>query len=530
MKISVKVGDETLLKVEGDFNHGETELMFEYVIHPDSTFTHPFDSRTLEGSLAGWSPLVASATSCFRALSMADDTNPFIADLQRYGATRLPQLLQELAGPPPIEQAEVDMLIKVLSLDPRRLPDILSKVVGLIDEMLPGFFDIEKSLGSFNWLGNGGSTKLPFGIKTSAPSHEACLITDRSDGRPIFGVLSNTAILGNDEVPSAESVIRSLCLTGGCGESLRVINRAFATHVTSAVSRSVLEQAYWAILYPAVDIVTRIATACTVAVGACLIYSAPSGASALELGVALAMPGAALVGLNLIRRLANEILTGGVYSPQAVVEGALHRLSTDGSQTLSVIGSTLLEHIDAHSAAHTSLSLAPPPIEHWQQLFAAKSTPDPCVSRQPHNITLSSDVYLSTDELQRVEMELRQHGLDDILASRDNIHAADVNSKLLHGLVMSTWFAHKHGRAVPVGRDCSLSFLLRSANHQACNSDGERDELRIAFQRVLHSLKLTPEDWSFAARPLWMSYMIEKQAMHRRAQQIAASALRAAIS
>lgn len=524
MAISVFVGNKKVVTADLDKTHD----VFTQHISLSTHFRHPFDSSDPEQNPAGLTPLVATLQENFRALSLANDSNPFLLKLIQYGRDRLPAALNELSTAPVIPHADVNALLEKVSADRGGLSRLLGEMISRIDRDIPSFFELEKLLGTYEPLKTGLKKNAGVSLATDLPAHELFVALDPKDAQPIYGVGTNTAVIPDDIDLSAAAVIKSLCLGGGCGEALRIMNRAAAMRAILEPKREAIRRTHLVAYHPSVITGLTIVSCYTLYQFAAQSFATVTSGSLFGLLAVTAKYAAALTGLGFIKKVADIGLLGEGDCAHQYTRQKRSPLLMTGRESLSVMGVTLLNFIDDHGASRTATAVAPHTQSFWQEQFASKTKMDPCMPHRFSEIGLirDDDTYLTQREYDDLRERLQQLGLESAIASAEHAQTADINMNLLKAIVAVSSFASRVKLPIEEERRPDLHSLLYSASYQELDRQGQHPQIAKSFDALRNQFGLTKEDWSFAARPLLMAYTFERIVSQNRAQQIAIDTLK----
>jgi hypothetical protein len=177
-----------------------------------------------------------SAFSQLDLLSVEDQgRSPIVQELLRFRQERLPHLLASLER----ESAGPDVgtrLLERLSQDPAHEQRVLKEVMLAIEQKIPSYFRPEKEIGTFEELLNGCVENRAATAVTSSfcdIKSEDSVLVDPSGGRPLFNCNKRVAYTPTD-LPTASSVLKSLCSAGTLGEEVVGLNQ---TALVKLVSR-----------------------------------------------------------------------------------------------------------------------------------------------------------------------------------------------------------------------------------------------------------------------------------------------------
>jgi hypothetical protein len=245
-QIDTRQGHSVIIKPDSSGERFEASDLTVNLSHV-ALITEPGKSSDLPHQAAGLlHPLTVRALYAFDHLHELEPEKiaktPLLQSLLSFRDERLPELLHEIAREVPTDEAALKHILE-LTKQPARANGLLAKVVQAIDSQLPGYFRPERQTGVWSWLESGATLSLQYGVGPNLRLPEALseqgrqLLTDFSINSFIFDVDTGTLHGSSGKMPTALSVLTSLCSTGTLGQEVVDLNQAALMRKVSAPLR-----------------------------------------------------------------------------------------------------------------------------------------------------------------------------------------------------------------------------------------------------------------------------------------------------
>jgi hypothetical protein len=561
MQVLVTVNNKHTLTFEANY-HPDSPLDVKLVsrqldLRQGDRFIHTFDPRNTPNIDRALLPLREKTLEAFGALQFLESSSPLVSKLRWYRSERLKFVLDQIAlrseHPPTkdFSQQAIDQKLEHILSRPQVASHILRQVVSRIESRMPHFFTTERELGTHSWLASGGCTSLPFQIQTQ--SEQANLDTPFGFANPrethvAYRIDQPTAFVPKDVPITPVAVLSALCSRGGCGESLRLLNRAAAMQIMTSELKIDIESAKATVeklsatipprqrsflMYSALNATAgAIGILGGVTYGSELISSGLSTSALTLLGVS----GIAAIGAGISQNTANKIRQAFARRDARSLARAQLFLENADSEIQSILAATLLRYIDDRGAGRSQILLAPIPSTVWENEFEGMELPDERVFQYSNPFAPGSSeqegTHQNTSKLyvkERLEGEELSLELCDEIFARlkpellclHHTEVADKHWHLLHATDLCASFAARTGLLHGRTGQLSLQELLPNAQKWLCNRDGYFVPILRSFHQLRARLGLDEEAWGFSARPLFAIHTIDTTLESLAAQRIA---------
>jgi hypothetical protein len=520
-------------------------------------FTHVFDPRNTLEINRSLLPLPEKTEEVFRALSFLESHSPIVTGLRSYHEQRLPYVLDRISGKIPSSSRAKDVpadqlqeRLEQLRRSPEEASGILSRIVARIDKDLPQFFKTERELETHQWLRSGGISSLPFSLARERDNNAVSIpfgFANPKETHVPYRIDTQTAFFPEGTTLHPVEILSALGISGGCGESLRLLNRAAAMwHMTRELTsdieraRSTVQKLSSPlpphqrsfIFYTALN--ALVGSIGVIGGGAGALRIAQSGVSFSDLG-AFALGTAAILGAAISQKASHTIRAHYAKKNQKHLARAHLFLEKTDAEIQSVLAATLLRYIDDRGAGRAQTLLAPLPSSVWEREFEGMEFSDERVFCHRANSLLSNSSSQGThQDFTKLGIENAANGerlswevqeeikplLDSELICLHHTEVADRHWHLMHAVDLCSSFAERMGILRATSLTLPLRELLRDAQRIRCNHDGVFTPIIRPFSDLRRSFRLDDDAWQFVARPLFAVHALETACESLRAKEI----------
>jgi hypothetical protein len=507
-------------------------------------------------------PLGARARYAFERLSELEpervSSSTLLKALVEFKEHRLPQLLDEISIPcpsPAIDRATFEKL----SREPRRAELLLSRIVREVDSTLPGYLRTERETGILKWLESGGSCPTEYSVgkelllSPSVVKDAQHLVTDVSGTRVLFDLKTQTTHVGSVSNPTTQTVLSSLCTSGTLGQEIVELNRAALLSIATTQLRHLMEvreagnpaahmrnfltkEAY-------IGLRTRFirclfgATFVTTIAAQTLLHLSRGSVSGFDV---MAAALATYVGQRTARLFGEyRAIKRVLRDAAAEVAEKLQELKSAGGVTiLRMLPASIIDHVARMSGGRQHTTFGERSQADWNASLPKLAVSDTNIFRS-NRVTVAPNLELEHLEPLRMgyaevedfsdlrcdETKIGELALPELLRAT-HIERGAAAWNTLHALTLIRDFTETQRIPTPETLWFDHREVLEKKSDAKINDKGAYPEIAAAFARVTSHFHISRPTWNHISLALQAASTLERVSQTRKAQAIAAEAVR----